>query len=82
MVDFASDIKSHYLLQRDIHGQNQIAERFATWAHNVEKATLVHRDIPEDKHDEYMGRDIGYAIGWKRTRPTPCRPHMRDPLLE
>ncbi|CAK0907803.1 unnamed protein product, partial [Prorocentrum cordatum] len=82
MVDVASDIKLHYLLQRDMHGQNQIAERFAAWAHNVEKATLVHHDIPEDKRDEHMGRDVGYAIGWKRTRATPCRPHMRDPLLE
>ncbi|CAK0894659.1 unnamed protein product, partial [Prorocentrum cordatum] len=73
---------SHFLLTRDIEAQKKVAKAFGDWVQTVEKATLKHHNIPESDWKKYEGRAREHGITWRRTRATPARTHMRDPIVE
>ncbi|CAK0851793.1 unnamed protein product, partial [Prorocentrum cordatum] len=72
----------HFLPDRDMPARGRLAPSYADWATTPEEATIITHKLEQQEADMVRGRAKGYACRWERTRATPDRLHLRDPVAE
>ncbi|CAK0828547.1 unnamed protein product, partial [Prorocentrum cordatum] len=76
------ELTPHFLPDRDIPARGRLASSCASWATTLEEATIITHKPEQQEADKVRGRAKGFAFRWERTRATPDRPHLRDPVAE
>ncbi|CAK0829291.1 unnamed protein product, partial [Prorocentrum cordatum] len=72
----------HFLQDRGAPARCRLASSCASWATTLEEATIITHKLDQQEADKVRGRAKGFAFKWARTRATPDRPHLRDPVAE